>query len=87
MGKGDRISVERIPLDLTVLIGAVDMPLGAARRLERGAVIPLGRRVDAPLEVRAGDARVATAKVRLRGEKVAIEILSVARGRSPNEAA
>ncbi len=72
MGASDHIALDRVTIDLTILIGAVDMPLGRALRLGRGAVIPLGRRVDEPLTVLAGGAPVGYASVVLRGERIAV---------------
>ncbi len=71
-------SIDHVGLDLTVLIGAVEMPLARAMTLDRGTVIPLDRTTDAPLTVLANGAPVAEGRVKLLGERIAVEITRAA---------
>lgn len=66
--------LDKIEVDLTVLVGEAEMPLQRLLRLGRGAVIPLGGDERRPLIILANGRPVAMGRVALRGEQVAIEI-------------
>ena len=70
--------IQPIELDIRIVVGETDMPLRRFLGLGRGAVIPLGRRVDAPLAVCANGVKVAEARVRLDGARVSAELLPAA---------
>ncbi len=68
-------AVERIDIDVTIVVGATEMPLAAAMALGRGAVIPLGRDAQKPVEILANGRKIADGKVRLIADRVAVELV------------
>lgn len=76
-GKGMTASkrgIGSVVVDLTVEIGAVEMPVSRLVKLTRGSVIPLARGFDEPLAVYVNGERIADAGVKLKGERIAVEI-------------
>ncbi|MEZ5921293.1 MAG: FliM/FliN family flagellar motor C-terminal domain-containing protein [Parvularculaceae bacterium] len=67
-------AVEQIDVELTVVVGAAELKLAEVLRLGRGAVLSLKRDVSGPISILANGEPFAPAKVRLIGEKVAVEI-------------
>lgn len=55
--------VMRIPVTVKVLLGTTTMPVASLLKLNRGAVIPLDRRVGDPVEVVINDHVVARGEV------------------------
>jgi len=68
--------VDQIDLDVKFVIGASSLPLAKLRRLERGAVILLGRDAASPIAVEANGRRIGSASVKLIGDRVAVEIVA-----------
>ncbi|MFQ5562402.1 MAG: FliM/FliN family flagellar motor switch protein [Parvularculaceae bacterium] len=66
--------LDKIEVELTVLVGEAEMPLQRLLRLSRGAVIKLGGDERRPLTILANGRPIAEGRVSLRGEKVAVEI-------------
>jgi flagellar motor switch protein FliN/FliY len=66
--------VEHIDVDVTIVVGSAEMPLSRFLKLGRGAVIPLGRNAAEPLALLANGRKIASGKVKLLGEMVAVEI-------------
>jgi flagellar motor switch protein FliN/FliY len=67
-------AVEQIDVELTIVVGAAEMPLAAAMALGRGAVIALGRDADKPISILANGRKIADGKVKLLGDRIAVEV-------------
>lgn len=67
-------AVERIDIELTVVVGAADLPLAAAMALGRGAIVPLGRDASKPVSILANGRKIADGKVKLVGDRIAVEV-------------
>lgn len=67
-------AVERIDVELTIEVGAAEMPLAAAMALGRGAIVPLGRDATQPISIKANGRKIAEGKVKLIGDKIAVEV-------------
>lgn len=67
-------AVEQVDVELTIEVGAAEMPLSAALALGRGAIVPLGRDAKRPLSILANGRKIANGKVRLFGDKIAVEV-------------
>lgn len=67
-------AVERIDIELTIEVGSAEMPLSAAMALGRGAVVPLGRDAARPISIKANGRKIADGKVKLIGDKIAVEV-------------
>jgi flagellar motor switch protein FliN/FliY len=65
-------SIDKIEVELTVLVGGAEMALQRLLSLTRGAVIPLDADPGAPLAILANGAPFAEGRVQLNGEKVGI---------------
>lgn len=66
--------VDKIEVDLTILVGSAEMPLSKLLRLTRGAVIRLGGDASEPLSILANGRPIAEGRVQLNGEKVAVAV-------------
>ncbi|MEX0645198.1 MAG: FliM/FliN family flagellar motor switch protein [Parvularculaceae bacterium] len=66
--------LDKIEVDLTIVVGSAEMPLSKVLRLTRGAVIRLGGDGSEPLKILANGRPIAEGRVQLNGEKVAIEV-------------
>ena len=60
-------TIMRIPVSVKIVLGSATMPVSGLMKLGRGAVIPLDRRVGAPVDVTVNGRVVA------RGEVVVLE--------------
>ena len=67
-------AVEQVDVELTVVVGSAELPLAAALALGRGAVIPLGRDAMKPVSITANGRKIADGKVRLLGDRIAVEV-------------
>lgn len=67
-------AVEHVDVELTIVIGSAELPLAAALSLGRGAVIPLGRDALKPISILANGRKIADGRVKLIGDRVAIEV-------------
>jgi flagellar motor switch protein FliN len=72
MSKMDRINIE-----LEVILGGTRMPIHQLLRMGRGAVIELDAREEDELEIRANDVPIARGQVVLRGERIGIAVSEV----------
>ena len=70
--------VDKIEIELTMLIGQATLPLCQFLRKGRGAVIPLGRGDSEPLEILANGRKIAEGRVVLRGEEIGVELIGKA---------
>ena len=71
--------VDKIEIELTMLIGHAALPLCQLLRKGRGAVIPLGRGDSEPLEILANGRKIAEGRVVLRGEEIGVELIGEAK--------
>ena len=71
-------SIDKVEVELTVLIGQAELPLRRLLRKGRGAVIPLGGDESKPLDILANGRKIAEARVTLRGDEVAVELIDSA---------
>jgi flagellar motor switch protein FliN/FliY len=67
-------AVEQVGVELTIEVGAAEMPLAAALALGRGAIVPLGRDAEKPLSILANGRKIADGKVRLNGDRIMVEV-------------
>lgn len=67
-------AVEQVDVELTIVVGSAELPLAAALSLGRGAVIPLGRDALKPISILANGRKIADGKVKLIGDRIAIEV-------------
>jgi flagellar motor switch protein FliN/FliY len=67
-------AVEQVDIELTFEVGGAEMPLSAALALGRGTVISLGRDASKPISILANGRKIANGKVRLQGDRIAIEV-------------
>lgn len=63
----EREAINDVPVRITAVVGEKSMPVRELIKLGRGAVIPLGRKVGAPIDIYANDRMIA------RGEITIIE--------------
>lgn len=69
-------AVEQVDIELSFVIGEARMPLAAALALGRGAVIALGRDAAKPISVLANGRKIADGRVKLVGDRIAVEVSS-----------
>jgi flagellar motor switch protein FliN/FliY len=67
-------AVEQIDIELTVVVGMASLPLTRFLKLGRGAVIQLGRDIASPVVILANGKSVARGRVKICGDRVAVEI-------------
>ncbi len=72
-------AVEPIDVELTIVVGEAEMPLAAALALGRGAIVPLGRDALKPIAILANGGKFAEGRVKLIGDRIAIEVASLIR--------
>ena len=65
-------AVEQIDIELSFVVGAADMPLAVA--------LALGRDASKPISILANGRRIADGKVRLVGDRIAVEVAGPAKG-------
>jgi flagellar motor switch protein FliN/FliY len=67
-------ALEKVEVELTVVIGAASMPLSKVMALSRGDVLGLARDARGPVYLTANGHELAGALVTLIGDRVAIEL-------------
>ena len=67
----------KIEVELSVVVGSVQMPLHRLLALSRGAVIRLGGDASAPLAIHANGHAIAEGRVQLDGEKVTVAVTGI----------
>ncbi len=75
-------TLDRISVELSVVLGSSVMPVHQLLRMGRGAVIELDNGADSDVDIYANDIKIARGQVVLKGERVTIEITEVLK-RSP----
>lgn len=66
--------IERIKVDISVVIGATQMPIRQLLKMGRGAVIDLDARHDEPVWIYANDELIARGEIVLLGDKIGVSI-------------
>ncbi len=66
--------VERVNVEISVLLGRCTLPMQQLLRMGRGAVIPLDTREDDTLWILANNHPIARGEVSIQGEKVAVSV-------------
>jgi flagellar motor switch protein FliN len=72
-------TLERVGLDISVVLGRSRMPIHQLLRMGRGAVIELDAGEDDEVEILANDQPVAKGKVVVNGNKIAVEVAQLLR--------
>ena len=66
--------INKIEIELTVLVGEAELPLKRLLRMGRGAFIPLGGDERKLLEIRANGRKIADGQVVLQRDRVAVRL-------------
>lgn len=69
--------IDKVNLELSVVLGATVMPIHQLLRMGRGAVIALGATEDDAVTVLANDHPIARGAVFVNGERIGVEITSL----------
>ena len=67
-------SIEKVSLDIAVVLGRTDMPVHQVLRLGRGAIIELEAGEDDDVEILANNFPVAKGTVVVQGNRIAVEV-------------
>ena len=67
-------SIEKVSLDIAVVLGRTDMPVHQVLRLGRGAIIELDAGEDDDVQILANNFPVARGTVVVSGNRIAVEI-------------
>jgi flagellar motor switch protein FliN/FliY len=74
-GLGERVpTLDKVSVDITVVLGTTSMPVHQVLRLGRGAVIELDASEDDAVRVLANDLPVAKGTVVVNGNRIAVEV-------------
>lgn len=72
-------TVDKVSLDISVVIGRARMPVHHLLRLGRGAVIELNSNENDEVEILAGNMPVARGQVVVHGKKISVEVTELMR--------
>ena len=75
-------SLEKVALDITVVLGTTDMPVHQVLRLGRGAIIELDASEDDEVKILANNFPVAKGTVVVQGNRIAVEVKQLLPGAS-----
>jgi len=67
-------SLEKVSLDIQVVLGTTDMPIHQVLRLGRGAIIELDATEDDEVQILANNFPVAKGMVVVQGNRIAVEV-------------
>lgn len=67
-------TIDRIPVEISVVLGTATMPIHQLLRMGRGAVIELETHEDDDVQILANNTPVARGQVTVQGEKIGVEI-------------
>ena len=67
-------SIEKVFLDIAVVLGRTDMPVHQVLRLGRGAIIELDAGEDDDVQILANNFPVAKGTVVVQGNRIAVEV-------------
>lgn len=71
------LPVDKVNLEISVVLGATMMPIHQLLRMGRGAVIELGATEDDAVELLANDHPIARGRVFIDGDRIGVEITSM----------
>jgi flagellar motor switch protein FliN len=74
MGIGNVATLDKVSVDITVVLGTTTMPVHQVLRLGRGAIIELDSAEQDPVHILANDLPVATGTVVVNGNRIAVEV-------------
>lgn len=69
--------IEEIPVELSIVLGMVDIPIRQVLRMGRGTTIPLNCGQNDPVQIQVGDDLVAEGKIVVSDERMLIEVSRV----------
>lgn len=67
-------TLEKVSLDISVVLGTTDMPVHQVLRLGRGAIIELDATENDPVKILANNYPVAKGMVVVSGNRIAVEV-------------
>jgi flagellar motor switch protein FliN/FliY len=67
-------TLDKVSVDIAVVLGTAEMPIHQVLRLGRGAIIELESSENDAVTIRANDLPVARGKVVVNGNRIAIEV-------------
>ncbi|HEV3397386.1 MAG TPA: FliM/FliN family flagellar motor switch protein [Xanthobacteraceae bacterium] len=67
-------TLDKISLDIAVVLGSTTMPIHQALRLGRGAIIELDASEDDEVRILAGNLPIAKGNVVVNGNRIAVEV-------------
>jgi flagellar motor switch protein FliN/FliY len=67
-------TLNKVSVDIAVVLGTATMPIHQVLRLGRGAIIELEAAEEDAVTVRANDLPVATGRVVVNGNRIAVEV-------------
>lgn len=67
-------TLDKVLVDLTVVLGTTTMPIHQVLRLGRGAIIELESSEEDPVKIFANDMPVAIGTVAVNGNRIAVEV-------------
>ena len=70
--------LDDLPVRLVFEVGRVELSLGELQRLAPGALVPLGRPLDEPLDIMANGRRLGRGTLVQIGESLGVRIVSLA---------
>ena len=73
-------TLDKVSVDITVVLGTTSMPVHQVLRLGRGAVIELDSKQDDPVIILANDRPVAKGEIVIHGDKIGVSITELLRG-------
>lgn len=70
-------SLDKVGLDISVVLGRCSMPIHQVLRLGRGAIIELDSSEEEEVEILANNLPVAKGNVTINGNRIAVEITEI----------
>ena len=67
-------TLDKVAIDVTVVLGTTSMPIHQVLRLGRGAILELDATEDDPVSILANDLPVAKGTVVVNGNRIAVEV-------------
>lgn len=74
MGHPNVATLDKVLVDLTVVLGTTTMPIHQVLRLGRGAIIELESSEEDPVKIFANDMPVAIGTVAVNGNRITVEV-------------
>ena len=74
----EREAITDVPVRITAVVGEKSMPVRELIKLGRGAVIPLGRKVGAPIDIYANDRMIASGEITIiEDDQIAVTMTEI----------